>query len=103
MKRHCFKNATRTMLSLTLVITSMATSMIAQDPVLDGQAIPVQPAQAFGLSVGVEMPSKEKLGGAKQFYMMRVYAMEIRRVEAAAKLEEDAQKTLANDRCQRPS
>ncbi len=94
MRRYCSLNASKTMMSLTLVISSMATSLVAQVPVLDGEALPAQPVHgaAFGMVPGMAMPSKEKLGGAKQFQMTSIYSMEIRRVNAAVKLE-DPQKT----------
>ncbi len=94
-KSYRFMKTTRTVLSLTVVVATTATPVLAQDPVLAGQAVvqaqPVEGA-AFGMVPGMAGPSKEKLGGAKQFQLVSIYAMEIRRLSATVKLE-DAQKT----------
>ncbi len=85
-----FIRVKRNALALALVVVPMSTTLIAQDPI----PVPAQVVQggAFGLATGIDMPSKEKLGGAKQFHLLSIYAMEIRRLDAAVKLE-DAQKT----------
>lgn len=95
-KSVCFPQATRMVLSLALGVT-MATFSLAQEPLPAAQVVPAMPVPGggFGAVPGLPMPSKEKLGGAKQYQLLSIYAMEIRRIDAAVKLE-DAQKTKLN-------
>ncbi len=46
------------------------------------------------------MPSKEKVGGAKQFQLLNLYTIEVSRIDAVAKLD-DAQKVKTNRRSKR--
>lgn len=92
-KTNLIKKSAVSLLTLSLIAGMANESRAQAQPLPDGAvAVPVQGGVAIAAVPGMGMPSKEKLGGAKQYQLQCMFALEIHRIDAAAKLEE-AQKT----------
>ncbi len=85
-KIFCLMNLTVCLSTLIIVVAPLATTLVAQVPIPAG-AIEVQ-----GVGIPMGMPSKEQMGGAKQYHLLNLYAVEVSRISTAVKLE-DAQKS----------
>ncbi len=93
--RNCILSLVPCLLVQALVAMPFSTRLAAQNPV-PAQAVPVGAfeVQSDGIAVapGMGIPSKEKVGGAKQYQLLNLYAIEISRIDTVAKLD-DTQKS----------
>ncbi len=94
--QNCILSCVPCLLIQAIVVVPLSNALFAQNQA-PAQPIPVgtYEVQGDGPTIApamMGMPSKEKVGGAKQFQLLNLYTIEVSRIDAVAKLD-DAQKS----------